>query len=103
MNPHQSCSYLLNAEVSRTDVLQSSNDFVFSPARKSTFNNFTIVHDSVLEFDELFIVEFDFSSEISNNWNVSKGTPSTAFILIRDDDCELCIHCTKPEQLFHTY
>ena len=54
------------------------------------FESFTIVDDDVLEFDELFIAEFSFGPEISNNWNARKVKPSTAFILIRDDDCELC-------------
>ena len=59
--------------------------------------NINIVDDDVLEFDELFIVEFGFHPETSFfGWNVIKGEPSTAFILIRDDDCELCsnvAHC----------
>ena len=71
--------------------MSTFNDFVFTPTSKSAFKNFTIVNDSVLEFDELFIVEFNFGPEIiSGGWNAIKGEPSTAFILIRDDDCELC-------------
>ena len=54
------------------------------------FENFTIVDDDVLEFDEIFIAEFSFDSEIGNNWNARKVEPRTAFIVIRDDDCELC-------------
>ena len=53
--------------------------------------NIYIVDDDVLEFDELFIVEF-IVPETSIGWNAIKGQPSTAFILIRDDDCELCSH-----------
>ena len=53
--------------------------------------NIYIVDDDVLEFDELFIVEF-IVPETSIGWNAIKGQPSTAFILIRDDDCELCRH-----------
>ena len=47
--------------------------------------------DGVLEFDELFITEFEFPQSIKNKWNVRKGNPSTAYVVIRDDDCELCI------------
>ena len=56
---------------------------------KSVFKNFTIVDDDVLEFDEIFIAEFSFDSVIERYWNARKEEPSTAFILIRDDDCEL--------------
>ena len=67
------------------------NDFIFTPTSKSALKNFTIVDDDVLEFDELLIAEFDFGPEIlSGGWNIIKGEPSTAVILIRDDDCELC-------------
>ena len=72
----------------RTDVESTSNDFIFTPTSKSVFDSFSIVSDSVLEFDELLIATFDFSSEIANKWNARKGIPSTAYILIRDDDCE---------------
>ena len=72
-------------------MVNTFNDFVFTPTSKSALENFTIVNDSVLEFDELFIAEFNFGPEIlSGGWNAVKGTPSTAIILIRDDDCELC-------------
>ena len=54
------------------------------------FENFTIVDDDVLEFDEILFAEFDFGPEIANTRNVIKGVPNTALILIRDDDCELC-------------
>ena len=59
------------------------------PGSKSVFKNFTIVDDDVLEFDEIFIAEFSFGPEIEYYWNARKEEPSTAFILIRDDDCEL--------------
>ena len=103
MSPH---SYILFAPFhtasGRTDVVSTMNDFVFTPASKSAFENFTIVDDSVLEFDELFIAEFSFGPEISNKWNVRKGEPSTAFIRITDDDGnhELCSDSTKSEKLF---
>ena len=98
MSPH---SYSLfapfNAESGRTDVVSTINDFVFTPASKSAFENFTIVDDSVLEFDELFIANFSFGPELSSNkWNVKMGEPSIAYILIRDDDCELHSDSTKP-------
>ena len=80
----------------RFDVLETINDFVFTPVSKSAFQNFTINDDDVLEFDELLIAAFNFSSDILANWNAVRGEPSTAFILIRDNDCELCIGSTKP-------
>ena len=70
---------------------RSTSDFTFKPAIKSAFHNFTIVDDDVLEFDELFIAEFDFGPQLSKNWNVNKGEPSVLYCLIRDDDCEW--HC----------
>ena len=90
MSPHSCILFApFNAESGRTDVVNTINDFVFTPASKSAFENFTIVDDDVLEFDELFIAELNFVPEISNSWNAKKGEPSIAFILIRDDDCEL--------------
>ena len=77
-----------HVESGRTDVVNTINGFVFTPNSISAFENFTIVDDDVLEFDEIFIAEFNFGPEIENNWNAVKGVPSTAFILIRDDDCE---------------
>ena len=76
-------------ESGRTDVRSSTNTFVFTPVIKSALQNLTIVDDDVLEFDELFIAEFDFGLELSNNWKVRKGEPSTVYCLIRDNDCEL--------------
>ena len=71
--------------------MNTFNDFVFTPTSKSAFENFTIVDDDVLEFDEILKAEFRFGPDILNGrWNARKGEPSTAFILIRDDDCELC-------------
>ena len=103
MNPHSYISFApFNAAADRTDVVNTINDFVFTPASKSAFENFTIVDDDVLEFDELLIADFNFGPEISNNWNARKGEPSIAFILIRDDDCELYSDSTKPLQLIHT-
>ena len=58
--------------------------------------NFTIVNEDVLEFDEIFIAEFSFGSEIENNWNARKVEPITAFIVIRDDDSELCTDSSIP-------
>ena len=77
------------AESGHVDVVNTIDDYIFTPASNSAFANFTIVDDDVLEFDELFIIEFSFAPEIANTWNAIKGEPSTAFILIRDDDCEL--------------
>ena len=85
-----------HAESGRSDAVNASNDFVFTPDSRSAFENFTIVDDAVLEFDEVFIAEFSFGPEITNNWNVRQVEPSTAFILIRDDDCELCNDSSNP-------
>ena len=84
-----------HAEFGRSDVVNTISDFVFTPKRKSMFENFTIVNDDVFEFDELFIAEISFGPEIANNWNARKVEPSIAFILIRDDDCELFSDSTK--------
>ena len=71
--------------------MNTFNDFVFTPTSNSSFENFTIVDDDVLEFDEILFADFDFGPEIiSGGWNAIKGEPSTTVILIRDDDCELC-------------
>ena len=72
----------------RTDVERTINDFIFTPASNTSSESFNIIDDSVLEFDELLIATFDFGPEITDNWNARKGTPSTTYILIRDNDCE---------------
>ena len=92
-----------NTESGRTDVVFAVNEFVFTPASKSAFKNFTIVDDNVLEFDELFIAEFHFDYYYSYDWNAIKGEPSIAFILIEDDDSELCSVSTKPHNCFIQY
>ena len=79
-----------HAESGRHDIVETINDFVLTRDSTSAFENFTIVDDDVLEFNEIFIAEFSFGPEIANNWNVRKVEPITAFILIRDDDGELC-------------
>ena len=79
-----------HAESGRSDAVNTINDFVFTADSTSSFESFTIVDDDVLEFDEVFIAEFSFGPEIANIWNARKVEPITAFILIRDDDCELC-------------
>ena len=78
-----------HAESGRSDAVNTTNDFVLTSDSRSAFGNFTIVDDDVLEFDEVFIAEFSFGREIEYYWNARKGVPSVAFILIRDDDCEL--------------
>ena len=72
----------------RTDVENTRNESIFTPTSISAFHNFTIIDDCVLEFDEFLIATFDFGPEITNNWNARKGTPSTAYIRILDEDCE---------------
>ena len=79
-----------HVETFRTDVQRTNTDFLFTPACNSSFNSFIIVNDSVLEFDELFFAEFDLEEIRSNGWNAREGDIPTTFILIRDDDCELC-------------
>ena len=78
----------MHTEAGRTDVQSMASVFVFTPAIKSAFQNLTIVDDDVLEFDELFIAEFTFGPELSNNWKVKIGEPSVLYCLIRDNDCE---------------
>ena len=78
------------AESGRSDAVNAINGFVFTSDSKSAFENLTIVDDDVLELDEIFIAEFSFDPEIEYYWNATKGVPSVAFILIKDDDCELC-------------
>ena len=91
--------FLINAESGRPDVVSIINDFVFTQANQSAFESFTIDDDDVLEFDELFIAEFNFGPEIENTWNAIKGEPKTTFIVIRDDDCELIAQ--KDQQLMN--
>jgi len=81
----------------RSDAVNTINDFVFTPDSRSAFENFTIVDDDVLEFDEIFIAQFIFGPEILINWNARQVEPITAFILIRDDDCELCSSTFNPK------
>ena len=84
-----------HAESGRSDVVNTIHDFVFTPDRRLVFENFTIVDDDVLEFDEIFIAEFTFGPEIASNWNARKGVPSVAFIQIRDNEGGLCSDSTK--------
>ena len=65
---------------------RSVSEFVFTPSKESKFVNISLVDDDVLEFDEVFIAEFDFPPWISNKWNIRKGIPSSAYIMIRNDD-----------------
>ena len=76
------------AEFGRTDVESTRKKSVFTPTTNSSFESFNITDDSVLEFDELLIATFEFGKEIANNWNVRKGTPSTTYIAIIDNECE---------------
>ena len=85
-----------HVESGRSDAVNTISDFVFTSDSKSAFENLTIVDDDVLEFDEIFIAEFSFGPEIANNWNARKEDPRTAFILIKDDDCELCNDTSNP-------
>ena len=91
-----------HSEYGRSDAGNTINEFVFASDSRSAFENFTIVHDNVLEFDEIFIAEFSFGPEIANNWNARKGVPSVAFILIRDDDCELFSDSTNQYNISST-
>ena len=85
----------MNAECGHSDAVNTVREFVFTPNSASAFENFTIVDDDVLEFDEIFIAEFSFGREIANNWNARQVEPITAFIQIRDDDGELFSDSTK--------
>ena len=78
--------------------MNTISEFVFKPVSTSAFGMFNIIDDDVLEFDEVFVAGFSFDP---NTWYARKGEPSTAFILIRDDDCELytdsiCVHVKTP-------
>lgn len=85
----------MHTEAGRTDVQRSTSEFVFTPATKSAFQNFTIVDDNVLEFDELFTAQLELGTELTNNWNVRVKGPSVLYCLIRDNDCELCPQCKR--------
>ena len=85
-----------HAESGRSDAVNTIHDFVFTPNSTSAFENFTIVDDDVLEFDEIFIAEFSFDPYFAKYWNARKGVPSVAFILIKDDDCELYSDSSNP-------
>ena len=95
--PKANASFI--AAYGRTDMLNTINNFIFTPASKSAFTNFTIVDDDVLECDELFIAEFNFDPKIASTWNAIRGEPSTALILIRDDDCELFSYYAMAAQI----
>ena len=91
-----------HAESGRSDVVNTINYFTFTPNSISSFENFTIVDDDVLEFDEIFIAQFSFGPEIANYWNTRQVKPITAFVLIRDDDCKLCSDYSAPNiDLYH--
>ena len=79
----------MNAECGHSDAVNTVREFVFTPNSASAFENFTIVDDDVLEFDEIFIAEFSFGPEIESTWNARQVAPIRAFIQIRDDDCKL--------------
>ncbi len=79
-----------HVESGRSDAVNTIHDFVFTPNSTSAFEDFTIIDDDVLEFDEIFIAVFSFGHEIENTWNARQVEPIIAFIWIRDDDCELC-------------
>ena len=83
---------LINIEAGRADVQRATSEFIFTPVTKSAFQNFTIVDDNVLEFDELFTAELDLGTELAN-WNVRIEEPSVLYCLIRDNDCELYALC----------
>ena len=82
----------MHIEAGRADVQRATSEFVFTPGAKSAFQNFTIVDDNVLEFDELFTAELDLGTELAN-WNVRIEEPSVLYLLIRDNDCELYALC----------
>ena len=80
----------------RTDVESTSIDFIFTPSNNSSIQRFNIIDDSVLEFNELLIATVNYGPEITNNWNVRKGEPSTAYISIIDNDCEYNLAKSQP-------
>ena len=70
------------------DVESTKNEYIFTPTTNSSVRTFTLIDDSVLEFEELLIATFDFGPDITDNWNARKGTPSTTYIRIADNDCK---------------
>ena len=48
---------------------------MFTSDSRSAFENFTIVDDDVLEFDEIFIAVFSFGPEIEKTWNARQVEP----------------------------
>ena len=89
-NPLQcTCCTCLCTEAGRSDVESVTKSFILTPNSTTTFASFNIIDDDVLEFDEIFLAEFQFDLDIKNSWKTKKGMPSSAFIRIIDNDCEL--------------
>ena len=70
------------------DVVTSVNDFCFNSTSTRDTQGFDIKNDAILEYDELFMAEFDISDLIDAGWNARKGEFPIAYICINDDDCE---------------
>ena len=75
------------------DIVSSVNDFSFTPTSKRSTRGFDIKNDAILEYDELFMAEFDISSLIDAGWNARKGDFPVTYIAIEDDDCEYMYTC----------
>ena len=75
------------------DIVSSVNDFSFTPTSKRATQGFDIKNDAILEYDELFMAEFDISSLIDAGWSARKGDIPVTYIAIEDDDCEYMYAC----------
>ena len=75
------------------DIVSSVNDFSFNSTSMRATRGFDIKDDAILEYDELFMAEFDISSLIDAGWNARKGEFPICYIAIGDDDCEYMYAC----------
>lgn len=51
-------------------------------------SNFTILNNSVYEYDKLIMADFQFDQFVQNNYLEKVGQPNVTFIVIKDDDSE---------------
>ena len=68
-------------------------DYFFSANCKvlitSVPGQLAIEDDDVLEGDEIFEVQFTIPGGIMDEFPISKGNRTTAFVVIKDNDCKL--------------
>ena len=51
-------------------------------------SSFTILDNSVYEYDKLIMADFEFDRFVQYNYLEKVGQPSVTFIVIKDDDSE---------------